>query len=80
MIKKVISAEFHLNLDENQDSMQFLVHANSQSEWMWSFYLNYVMIGGGISLFVSAIVSVLVGKLIDDQYVTEYSHRPFVSM
>lgn len=47
MYKMLCSIKFYLTSDSNEDSMQSLTRANSQSEWICKLYIIYLM-GGGI--------------------------------
>lgn len=62
-------------LDENIDSMRFLLQVNSTCEWMWSIYREYV-IGFNFILPILPCTSIVLSWLIKDELNVDNFYRP----
>lgn len=73
----IIPMKYLWNLDQNEDSFQYLALANSTSEWLWKMYSKFMICGFVIAHVTIAVTCLLACWLIWGEFNPNYSYHPY---
>lgn len=72
--------DIYLFADKNDQSFRYLAQANNKSEWMWTFYMKYVIVGFMICNINTAMTSMMISWLHNGNIDIDHLYYPYKVM
>lgn len=66
-----------MNLDKNDESIEFLIETNATCNWIWEIYLKFGVGGFAINQIVASTLSVLYFWFVNRNFDTQFLYHPY---